>query len=457
MIRLTLAEVAQACGGRLEGGDPQATVARVCTDTRQLRRGDLFVGLRGESHAGDAFAGQALAAGAAAAIVGAVAAADLPGSAARIVVDDGRAALGLLAAAARRRAGAKVVGITGSAGKTSTKDILAALLRPVARTVATRANLNNEIGVPLTLLDLDETTQVVVVEMAMRGLGQIRELARIAAPDVGVITNVAPVHLELVGTLEDVAAAKSELIEELHGGVAVVPAEEPLLDRHVHRYSGRVVTFGAEDADVALVDQERRGDGTHVLVDAFGHRGTLDFNFTGGHYVHDAMAALAAFTVLGYRLDQARAGAAQVVFSDLRGVVSDLPGGGLLLNDTYNANPVAMTAAVDHLVSMAGGRPCVAILGDMYELGPGAEAFHRGVGEHCAALGVRVVAVGELAGAYLTGAPGERWFATVDDCLAALPGLVEPGSAVLVKASRLLRLERVAVAVEELAQGGADA
>ena len=457
MIRLTLAEVAQACGGRLEGGDPQATVARVCTDTRQLRRGDLFVGLRGESHAGDAFAGQALAAGAAAAIVGAVAAADLPGSAARIVVDDGRAALGLLAAAARRRAGAKVVGITGSAGKTSTKDILAALLRPVARTVATRANLNNEIGVPLTLLDLDETTQVVVVEMAMRGLGQIRELARIAAPDVGVITNVAPVHLELVGTLEDVAAAKSELIEELHGGVAVVPAEEPLLDRHVHRYSGRVVTFGAEDADVALVDQERRGDGTHVLVDAFGHRGTLDFNFTGGHYVHDAMAALAAFTVLGYRLDQAKAGAAQVVFSDLRGVVSDLPGGGLLLNDTYNANPVAMTAAVDHLVSMAGGRPCVAILGDMYELGPGAEAFHRGVGEHCAALGVRVVAVGELAGAYLTGAPGERWFATVDDCLAALPGLVEPGSAVLVKASRLLRLERVAVAVEELAQGGADA
>ncbi len=193
------------------------------------------------------------------------------------------------------------------------------------------------------------------------------------------------------------AAAKAELIEELQGGTAVVPADEPLLDRHVHRYRGRVVTFGDETADVALIDEERRGESTHVLVDAFGHRGTLDFSFTGGHYLHDALAALAAFVELGYRLDQAKAGAAQVAFSDLRGAVSDLPGGGLLLNDAYNANPVAMKAAVDHLVTIAGDRPRVAILGDMYELGPGAEAYHRAVGEHCAAAGVRLVAVGDLA------------------------------------------------------------
>ena len=172
----------------------------------------------------------------------------------------------------RRRSGVKVVAITGSAGKTSTKDILAALLRPVARTVATTANLNNEIGVPLTLLQIEPDTEVVVVEMAMRGRGQIRELARVALPDVGVITTIAPVHLELVGTVEDVAAAKAELIEELGGGTAVVPADEPLLDPHVGRFRGRVVTFGAPDADVHLVDEERRGDGTHVLVDAFGHR-----------------------------------------------------------------------------------------------------------------------------------------------------------------------------------------
>jgi len=380
-------------------------------------------------------------------------AAALPPAAARIVVDDGLRALQDLATFVRRRSGVKVVGITGSAGKTSTKDILAALLRPVARTVATTANLNNEIGVPLTLLEIEPGTEVVVVEMAMRGAGQIRELARVALPDVGVITNVAPVHLELVGTIEDVAAAKAELIEELTAdGTAVVPADEPLLGRHVRRHRGRVVTFGAADADVHIVDEERRGESTHVLLDAFGHRARIDFSFTGGHYLLDALAAVAAFVELGYRLDEAAEGALQVAFSDLRGAVSALSGGGLLLNDAYNANPVAMTAAVDHLVAIADRRPMVAVLGDMYELGAGADAYHRAVGEHCAAAGVRLVAVGDLARDYLTGAPGERWFGTVDECLAALPELVPPGSAVLVKASRLMRMERVA---EALAAEGA--
>jgi UDP-N-acetylmuramoyl-tripeptide--D-alanyl-D-alanine ligase len=450
MLALTLAEVAAACGGRLEGGDPRTVVAAVCTDSRRLTGGELFVGLRGDTYDGDAYAAQALAAGAAAVMVRAATAEGLSADASRVVVDDGLVALQRLATEVRRRAGVQVVAITGSAGKTSTKDILAALLRPVARTVATTANLNNEIGVPLTLLDVEQGTEVVVVEMAMRGRGQIRELARIALPDIGVITNVAPVHLELVGTVDDVAAAKAELIEELRGGTAVVPDPEPLLDRHVTRFRGRVVTFGGPEADVHLVLAEPRGDGTHVLVDAFGHRGTLDFSFTGGHYLQDALAALAAFMELGYRLDEAREGAAQVAVSDVRGAVSELPGGGLLLNDAYNANPLAMMAAIDHLVSIAAGRPAVAILGDMYELGPGADVFHRAVGEHCAGAGVRVVAVGQLGRGYLTGAAGERWFHGVDECIAALPGLAPAGSAVLVKASRLLRLERVA---EALASG----
>src|SRR5665647_583170 len=235
--------------------------------------------------------------------------------------------------------------------------------------------------------------------MAMRGPGQIRELARIALPDVAVITNIAPVHLELVGTVEDVAAAKAEVVEELQGGTAIVPAGEPLLDRHLRRYRGRVVTFGTPDADVHILEQERRRGMTHVLVDAFGHRGTLDFSFTGGHYLHDALAALAAFTELGFRLDEAKVGAAQVTFSDLRGAVSDLPGGGLLLNDAYNANPLAMTAAVDHLVSLAEGRPTVAVLGDMCELGADLglvqpEAEFREGGQRRQGI-VQVVAAGE--------------------------------------------------------------
>jgi UDP-N-acetylmuramoyl-tripeptide--D-alanyl-D-alanine ligase len=445
---MTLAEAAAACGGRLEAADAQTEVRRVSTDSRSVRPGDLFVGLQGERFDGDEYAAQALSAGAAAAIVRAGAASALPPAAARIVVDDGLRALQDLATHVRRKAGVKVVAITGSAGKTSTKDILRALLEPVARTVATAANLNNEVGVPLTLLEIETDTEVAVVEMAMRGAGQIRELARVARPDVGVITNIAPVHLELVGTIQDVAAAKAELIEELtDGGTAVVPAEERLLDRHVRRHRGRVVTFGGDEADVHIVAEERRGESTHVLLDAFGHRARMEFSFTGGHYLRDALAAVAAFVELGYRLDEAAEGAARVAFSDLRGAVSELPGGGLLLNDAYNANPVAMKAALDHLTAIADGRPTVAVLGDMYELGIGADAYHRSVGEYCAAAGVRLVAVGDLARDYLTGAPGERWFATVEECVRALPEVVPPGSAVLVKASRLMRLERVAEAL----------
>jgi len=449
VLPLSLAEVAAACGGRLEGSDPGAEVRRVCTDSRGLQAGDLFVGLQGEQFDGDEYGAVALAGGAVAAVVRAGAAAALPPAAARVVVDDGLRALQALATEVRRRSGVKVVGITGSAGKTSTKDILAALLRPVARTVATTANLNNEIGVPLTLLQIEPGTEVAVVEMAMRGAGQIRELARVALPDVGVVTNIAPVHLELVGTIEDVAAAKAELVEELTGGTAVVPADEPLLDRHIRRHRGRVVTFGAEEADVHIVAQERRGESTHVLLDAFGHRARMDFSFTGGHYLLDALAAVAAFVELGYRLDEAAEGAGRVAFSDLRGALSELPGGGLLLNDAYNANPVAMKAAVDHLVGIADGRPTVAVLGDMFELGAGAGAYHHAVGEHCAAAGVRLVAVGDLARDYLTGSPGEQWFATVDECLEALSEAVPAGSAVLVKASRAMRLERVAEALAE--------
>jgi UDP-N-acetylmuramoyl-tripeptide--D-alanyl-D-alanine ligase len=454
VLPLTLAEVAVACGGELRGSRRGTVVASVTTDSRRLSPGDLFVGLRGDTFDGDAFAAAALAGGAAAVVVRAETVAALPPEASAIVVPDGLRALQSLATEVRRRSRARVVAITGSAGKTSTKDILTALLRPVAHTVATTANHNNEVGVPLTLLEIEPATEVAVVEMAMRGAGQIRDLARVALPDVGVITTIAPVHLELVGTIEHVAAAKAELIEELGGGTAVVPAGEPLLAPHLAAFRGRVVTFGEPDADVHLVDEERRGDSTHVLVDAFRHRARLVFSFTGGHYLRDALAALGAFVELGYGLDKARTGAAQVAFSDLRGAVSALAGGGLLLNDAYNANPLAMQAAIDHLVSIADARPTVAVLGDMYELGEGAPAYHHEVGRHCEAAGVRLVAVGELAHDYLTGAPGERWFATVDECIEALPEVVPPGSAVLVKASRGLRLERVA---EALAARSADA
>ncbi|MEZ5126434.1 MAG: UDP-N-acetylmuramoyl-tripeptide--D-alanyl-D-alanine ligase [Thermoleophilia bacterium] len=447
MLALTLQEIAAVCGGRLTEGDPTAVIAAVSTDTRTLRAGELFVGLRGERFDGGEHAARAVAQGARAVMVEARSAPELTDVAARIVVADTRFALQRLAAEVRRRAAVKVAAITGSAGKTATKDILAALLRPVARVVATSGNLNNEIGVPLTLLGLEADSEVAVVEMGMRGRSQIRELAAIAQPDVGIITTIAPVHLELLGTMADVAAAKAELLESLVEGAAVIPADEPLLSPHLDRYAGRVVTFGGPHADVRLVDEERQGESTWVTIDAFGRREEMVFSFTGSHYLHDAMAAVAAFVELGYGLGEAREGAAQVAFSDLRGALARLPGNGLLLNDAYNANPVAMMAAVDHLVAIADGRPAVAVLGDMYELGPQANDYHRAVGEHCAAAGVRLVAVGELARDMLVGASDESWCATVEECLPALPQLVPQGSAVLVKASRALRLERVAEAL----------
>ncbi len=446
MIPLTLAQVAALCGGRLEGGKPDTVVRRVSTDSREVREGDLFIGLRGETYDGDAYAPDALGAGAAAVVVREATATALSPRAPRVVVDDGLGALTSLAASVRRLAHVRVVAITGSAGKTSTKDILAVLLRPFANVVATTANYNNEVGVPLTILELDAESQVLVCELAMRGRGQIAHLARIAAPDVAVIINVAPAHLELVGAIEDVAAAKAEIFTEAPPAALVVPAGEKLLEPYLRGYAGRVITFG-DDGDVYATDPRRDGFATHTLVDAFGRRVAVEFSFTGAHYLQDALAAIGAMLALGFGLEDAKTGAGDIVFSGARGRLSELADGGLLLDDTYNANPVATKAALDHLVAVADGRPVVAVLGDMYELGPRSPELHREVGERAATLGVPVVAVGELAKGYLTGAEGERWYATVEECLEALPAAVPPGGAVLVKASRALRLERVAEAL----------
>jgi UDP-N-acetylmuramoyl-tripeptide--D-alanyl-D-alanine ligase len=456
MIPLALHEVAAAVGGRLHGEAGETQVTGVSLDSRRLQAGDLFIGVRGEHFDGDRFAAAALAAGAVCVVVRADTAAALPPAAPRIVVAEGLEALQALAAEVRRRSSARLAAITGSTGKTSTKDILASLLAPVARTVATQGNHNNEVGVPLTLLRAEPDTEVIVTELAMRGRGQIRQLARMAAPDVGVITNIAPVHLELVGEIEDVAAAKAELIEELGERAVVVPGDEPLLAPYLAHHRGRVITFGDLGSNVHLVDVEYGEQQTRAVVDAFGRRARLRFNFTGGHYLTDALAALAAFLELGYPMEAARQGAASIVFSELRGEIVQLTGGGFLLNDAYNANPLAMHAAVDHLLQLAAGRSAVAVLGDMYELGPQSHAFHVEVGKYVAERGVKLVAVGELGRGYLSGSPGEVWHETVDACIAALCEDVPPGSAVLVKASRALRLERVADALKATRAVGSD-
>ncbi|MGH2971326.1 MAG: UDP-N-acetylmuramoyl-tripeptide--D-alanyl-D-alanine ligase [Gaiellaceae bacterium] len=367
-------------------------------DSRRVRPGDLFVAVRG----GVAYVDDARA----------------NGAAATLVPDDDLAAMAAIGRAVREHVDARVVAITGSVGKTSTKDILAALLRPVADVVAAEDGYNNELGLPLTLCRVERDTDVVVTEMGMRGPGQIRALAEIARPQVGVITAIAPVHLELLGSIENIARAKAELLE--HVDVAIVPDDEPLLAEYEAR------RFRVDGVEVR--------DG-HLVVNA------VEFSFAARHQAANAAAALATLDVLGYPPPD---GVVEVEFSRWRSQEQELPGGGLLINDSWNANPVAMEAALAHLEERANGRRTVAILGDMAELGPEAPRYHEEIGRVAGTVSL-VIGVGELARGY----DPDAWAATAAEAVAVARDLVQPGDAVLVKGSRSVGLEIVAEALTQ--------
>ena len=351
--------------------------------------GDLFVALAGERADGADFADDALAAGAAAALV--PRGQEGPG---RIAVDDPLDALAVVAREVRLRGTASVVGITGSTGKTSTKDILAALLAPHTAVVASRQNENNELGVPLTLARIDPITGVAVVRDGDARPGPDRPPGRHrASPDRRSITGVGPVHLELLGTIENVARAKAELLEALPAdGTAIVPYGEPLLEPYLAGLDCTVVSFGAEDrADVQLRAFTATGGAGQAEIALRGRTLSVSVNFTARHNALNLAAAAAAYDSLGLPLDELAVGAGDVAFSRWRGEEIDLPGGGLLIADCYNANPTSMAAALRHLSESAAGRRRVAVLGDMAELGPGAAAYHREVGELLRELGIEVV------------------------------------------------------------------
>ena len=366
---------------------------------------------------------------------------DLPDGGAILATRDPIAALGRLARAWREELRCAVVGITGSTGKTSTKEILAGLLAPHRATLASRANFNTEIGLPLNVLEAEPGVEAMVLELAMRGAGQIAELADIARPDVGVVVNVGPVHLELLGSLPAIAAAKAELIVGLEpGGTAVVPAGDQLLAPHL-RDDVRTLSFGA-GGDVRLIAQ----DGTRVSIDALGDRLELDVPFTQAYHRNNLLAAVAAAVAIGVKPE----GRVEVAFSPLRGERVELADGTVVLNDCYNANPMSMRAALDELASAEGTRR-VAVLGDMLELGPDELAFHEEVGREAAARDVDlVVTVGPRAVAIGHAFDGQSYaVADAAEAAAILPELLEPGDVVLVKGSRGVGLEVVAEALRE--------
>jgi UDP-N-acetylmuramoyl-tripeptide--D-alanyl-D-alanine ligase len=471
------------------GGDDPGPVG-VSIDSRRTAPGELFIGLPGERVDGGEHAAQALRAGAWGVLVRpeharAIAASSGADRAGCVVLAhsdplEGLQALALTWRAELAAAGTKMVAITGSTGKTSTKDILAALLAQHVRVVASRENLNTEIGMPLALLGAPGDTEVLVVEMAMRGAAQIAELTAIARPDVGVIVNVGPVHLELLGSLEAIAAAKAELISGLApGATVVVPAGEPLLTPYL-RADLRTLTFGP-GGDVALQDSragaEASGDRSareplerlttdgEVVIrvreptpggddaghedagrDGAGHDASLTLrpSFGQAHNLRNLLAAVAAARALGISPQ----GVLDVRFSALRGERLALSGGVILINDCYNANPMSMRAAIDDLAATAPARR-VAVLGDMLELGPGAARFHREIGAYAAEQGVDLlVTVGPLAAGMRAGFSGETH--CVEDARAAaelLGSELRDGDTVLVKGSRGVGLEHVGEAL----------
>jgi UDP-N-acetylmuramoyl-tripeptide--D-alanyl-D-alanine ligase len=419
-----VAEAAGASLVRSAGGSPQ----RVVIDSRVVGPGDLFVGLPGSQVDGGAFAARALEAGAWGVLVS-PSWASVSGGAV-LAAADPLAALGAMAREWRRELGCWVIAVTGSVGKTSTKDLIAALLAPHLPVVASRENFNTDIGMPPEILAAPPGTEVLVLEAAMRGFGEIAALAAICEPDTGVITNIAPVHLEQVGSVEGVARAKGELLEGMRdGATAVVPAGEPLLEPYV-RPELSVVRFGD---DVRL-------DGDAVV--AFGEPLDVELAFTARHHRLNALAAIAACLSIGVR----PSGRVELPAGHLRGELVELPIGATVINDCYNASPLSMRAALDDLASHEPAGRRVAVLGDMLELGAASEELHREVGAAAEAAGVDLlITVGPRAAAMLDTFDGDSYAVADAAEAAALAGeLVEPGDVVLVKGSRGVGLEVVA-------------
>ncbi|MGP4003151.1 UDP-N-acetylmuramoyl-tripeptide--D-alanyl-D-alanine ligase [Streptomyces sp. 8N706] len=471
MIALTLSEIASIVSGQMfDIPDPGRQVTGpVVIDSREVRPDGLFAAFQGEHVDGHDYAQRAVEAGAAAVL------AARPVGVPAIVVEDVEAALGALARAVVGRLGATVVALTGSAGKTSTKDLIAQLLQRLAPTVWTPGSFNNEIGLPLTALTADEGTRHLVLEMGARGVGHIRYLAELTPPRIGAVLNVGAAHIGEFGSREQIALAKGELAEALpaaaEGGVAVLNADDPLVRAMSSRTKARTVLFGeAEDADVRAEDVRltETGQPSFTLRTPTGCSG-VTLRLYGEHHVSNALAAAAVAHELGMPVDeiaQALSEAGQL--SRWRMEVTERSDGVTVVNDAYNANPDSMRAALRALAAMGGapranGGRTWAVLGRMAELGEESLAEHDAVGRLAVRLNVsKLVAVGGLEARWLDmGAKNEGSWGEesvhVSDAQAAIDLLrseLRPGDVVLVKASRSVGLERVALELLDSAGEG---
>ena len=486
-MRWTIEEVARALGVTPpRGPDPLARLAGVSIDSRTVARGELFVAIHGPRHDGHNFVVAAVDAGA---LAGVVASDRLAGYAEPVrsklfAVPDTLAALQGLAQGVRTRWGRRLAAVTGSAGKTTTKEILAALLAARFRVLKSEGNLNNEYGLPLQLLRLEETDEAAVVELGMSHAGELRRLAEIARPDVGVVTRVAPVHLEFFASVDEIALAKRELIEGLAGrdSVAVLNADDPRVLRFAEVAPGRVLTFSgglqfwpgckyspdpvepapdgmSETADFRAENIQDHGlKGSEFDFVGPGGRARLSLPLAGRHNISNALAALAAANVWGIGAPEAKQVFPKLEATGMRGRVLRYDAGFTLINDCYNSNPVALGAMVELLANTSAKGRHILAAGEMLELGPASPELHRDAGRAAARcgkaldwiIGVQGDAENFVRGAVEAGHPEAqtKFFASSGEAAAFVADLVEPGDLLLVKGSRGVKMERIVEALE---------
>ena len=454
VMELTLGEVAKALGSSV--AMPERVARGYTIDSRTLAEGDLFFAIRGPRFDGHEFVPQTLERGGIGAVVTLEHYNSSPDSLRSLLIPvaDTTRALQQLGQSVRKRWGKPLVAVTGSAGKSTTKEMAAAILGRRMKVLKSKGNLNNHLGVPLTLLALEPEHDVALAELAMSGAGEIALLTRLAAPNIGVVTNVAAVHLEFFDSVDSIARAKQELIENLPPGAkAVLNFDDPRVRGFAAGFGGQVVTFGlGEGADVRAVDLRADASrGCRFRLQSAPLEGEIHVPLPGRHNVQNALAAIAASHLLGASVEDARD--AMEIFQPLalRSEILTLASGVVLISDCYNSNPLAMERMLETLARWPGARRRIVVAGEMLELGSGSPNMHLAVGRICPENGVDwLIAVqGDarlmVEGAVLAGLPAgrTRFFATPEEVGEFCGAMLEPGDVVLVKGSRGVHLEKV--------------
>ena len=450
MDSLTLEQIAKFAGGSISAGDPKATVSRVSTDSRTLQGGDLFVPLRGPNFDGHKFVAQAVERGASGAMVEEKWSGKAPPGFGLIRVADTLAGYQALAANYRGSLSLKVIAITGSNGKTSTKDFVAAALSKKFRVTKTEGNFNNHVGLPQTMLAAGSEDQIAVWEIGMNHPGEIAPLAKLAAPDVAIITNIGVAHIQFMGSREAIAEEKGALAEAVAaGGVVILNADDPFSESIARKTHARVILAGVENGSVRATEISQNATGSEFTILEGAHRCRAQLPVPGIHMVQNAMLAVAAGRIFGLSLEECAVGLASAPLTKARLQIREIDGI-QFIDDSYNANPDSMKAALRTLIELDADGRRIAVLGEMGELGEESERGHREVGECAATLRVdELIAVGSTGasiiarGAEKAGLEKSRAVSSPQEAANILAKNAAPGDLILIKGSRTARMERV--------------